>query len=177
MPKISSDEYTPAEDTFFLADHIQDIHGDTALDVGSGSGYLTKLLANNFSLVVGTEINYTVIKNQTYKTDNLICCNGSDALLIKFDLIICNMPYLATDEILDVATDGGEYGIEIPKNIINSVYQNMKDTSKFLFVVSSLSDFQRLINYAKTIGLSCRVIAKKKLFFEELIIIESVLSS
>ena len=52
-----------------------------------------------------------------YKTQNLICCNGSDALKIKFDFIVCNLPYLATDEILDIATDGGAEGFEIPKKI------------------------------------------------------------
>ena len=49
------------------------------LDIGSGSGYLTKLLCKNFSLVIGTDINYKVLQNQSsYKTDNLICYNSSD---------------------------------------------------------------------------------------------------
>ena len=69
---------------------------------------LQNYLEKSFSLVIGTDINYSVLKNQTYKTQNLICCNGSDALKIKFDFIVCNLPYLATDEILDIATDGGQ---------------------------------------------------------------------
>ncbi len=171
---MKNDEYPPSEDTFFIVDHIKDERGDFALDVGSGSGYLTKLLSENFSVVVGTDINCNVLMHQTYKTDNLICCNGSDALKIKFNLIVCNLPYLATDTILDVATDGGAEGFEIPKKIFDSVVENMAKNAKFIFVTSSLSNYQKLIDYAQKLGLKTRIIAKKKLFFEELILVESL---
>lgn len=156
-----------------MADIIENEKGDFALDIGSGSGYLTKLLSENFSLVVGTDINYEVLKHQTYKTKNLVCCHSSDALKIKFDLIVCNLPYLATDNILDIATDGGPEGLEIPLKIIKSAILCLNQTGKFLFVTSSLSNYQALIDSIKNEGLSAKVIAKKKLFFEELIIIEA----
>ena len=61
--KLSESEpYPPSEDTFFLADYIKNEKGDTALDIGSGSGYLTKLLTESFSFVVGTDINFQVLK-------------------------------------------------------------------------------------------------------------------
>lgn len=171
---IRNDEYEPAEDTFFMAEYVEKEKGRSALDVGSGSGYLTKLLSQNFSFVMGTDINFPVLKNQTYKTNNLICCNGADAINYKFDLIICNLPYLATDEILDIATDGGEEGFEIPKKILDSVYDKIKSHGKFIFVTSSLSNYQKLIDYAQKLGLKSQIIAKKKLFFEELILVESI---
>ena len=169
-----NDEYPPSEDTFFIVDNIEHEKGNFALDVGSGSGYLTKLLSGNFSLVVGTDINFEVLKNQTYKTKNLVCCNGSDALKIKFDFIVCNLPYLDTDEILDVATDGGAEGFEVPKKILDSLIHNLEENGKFVFITSSLSNYQKLIDYAQNLGLKTRIIAKKKLFFEELILIESI---
>jgi len=169
-----NDEYPPSEDTFFIVDNIEHEKGNFALDIGSGSGYLTKLLSENFSLVVGTDINFEVLKHQTYKTKNLVCCNGSDALKIKFDFIVCNLPYLATDEILDIATDGGAEGFEIPKKIFDSLIYNLEKNGKFVFITSSLSNYQKLIDYAQTLGLKTRILAKKKLFFEELILIESV---
>jgi release factor glutamine methyltransferase len=168
------EEYEPAEDTFFMAEYVEKERGKSALDVGSGSGYLTKLLSKNFSFVTGTDINFPVLKNQTYKTNNLVCCNGADAINYKFDLIICNLPYLATDEILDIATDGGEEGFEIPKKIFDSVYDKIKYRGKFIFVTSSLSNYQKLIDYAQKLGLKSHIIAKKKLFFEELILVESI---
>ena len=170
---LKNDEYPPSEDTFFIVNNIKNEKGNFALDVGSGSGYLTKLLSENFLFVVGTDINCEVLKHQTYKTNNLICCNGSDALKIKFDFIVCNLPYLATDEILDIATDGGDEGFEIPKKIFDSIIDNMAKNAKFVFVTSSLSNYQKLIEYAQKLGLKTRIIAKKKLFFEELILVES----
>ena len=175
MPKKSNlyDEYPPSEDTFFIASNIENERGASALDVGSGSGYLTKLLSERYSFVVGTDINFSVLKNQTYPTRNVVCCNGSDALNFEFDLVVCNLPYLATDEILDIATDGGTEGFEIPKKIFDSVVNNIKRGGKFIFVTSSLSNYQRLIDYTQKLGLSPKIIAKKKMFFEELILIEA----
>jgi release factor glutamine methyltransferase len=171
---LKNDEYPPSEDTFFMVDNIEHEKGNFALDVGSGSGYLTKLLCKNFSFVVGTDINCKVLKHQTYKTENIICCNGSDALKIKFDFIVCNLPYLATDEILDIATDGGTEGFEIPKKIFDSIIDNLAENGKFVFVTSSLSNYEKLIDYAQKLGLKTRIIAKKKLFFEELILVEGI---
>jgi len=172
---LKNEEYPPSEDTFFIANNIENEKGDCALDIGSGSGYLTKLLSKNFSLVVGTDINCEVLRHQTsYKTKNLICCNGSDALKIEFDFIVCNLPYLATEKILDIATDGGAEGFVIPKKIFDSALKNLKEKGKFVFVTSSLSNYQKLIDYAQNLGLKTKIVAKKKLFFEELILIESV---
>ena len=171
---LKNEEYPPSEDTFFIVDNIENEKGNFALDVGSGSGYLTKLLSKNFSFVVGTDINFNVLKNQTYKTKNIVCCNGSDALKIKFDFIVCNLPYLATDTIIDIATDGGEEGFEIPKKIFDSVINNMAENGKFIFITSSLSNYQKLIEYAQKLGLKTRIMAKKKLFFEELILVETI---
>ena len=171
---LKNEEYPPSEDTFFIVDNIENEKGNFALDVGSGSGYLTKLLSKNFSFVVGTDINFNVLKNQTYKTENIVCCNGSDALKIKFDFIVCNLPYLATDTIIDIATDGGEEGFEIPKKIFDSVINNMAENGKFIFITSSLSNYQKLIEYAQKLGLKTRIMAKKKLFFEELILVETI---
>ena len=170
---LKNEEYPPSEDTFFIAENIENEKGECALDIGSGSGYLTKLLSENFSLVVGTDINCKVLHHQSsYKTKNLICCNGSDALGIKFDFIVCNLPYLATDEILDIATDCGAEGFEIPKKIFDSVLNNLKEDGKFIFVTSSLSNYQKLIDYFQKLGMKTSIIAKKKLFFEELILVE-----
>jgi len=156
-----------------MADYLEKERGFYALDVGSGSGYLTKLLGKNFSFVVGTDIDFDVLKNQTYKTKNLVCCNGSDALQSEFDLVVCNLPYLATDEILDIATDGGAEGFEVPKKILDSTLKNIKKGGKFLFMTSSLSNYQKLIDYAQELGLCAKILAKKKLFFEELVLIEA----
>ena len=172
---IQEDEYMPSEDTFFVADYISTIprSGGVALDVGSGSGYLTRLLSENFDLVVGTDINFGALAKQTYKTDHLVCCSGSDAIHTQFDLVVCNLPYLATDDIACLATDGGPGGLQVPTRILKSVCRNIKQGGKFIFVTSSLSDYNTLITRTKLAGLEPRIIARKKLFFEELLLVEA----
>ena len=173
--KLSETEpYPPSEDTFFLADYIKNEKGESALDVGTGSGYLAALLEKSFSLVVGTDLSFNVLKKHEYFTANNVCCNGADALNQQFDLVICNMPYLNTDEVSDVRTDGGKDGLEIPIKIIESAKSRIKPGGKFIYVTSSLSDFKKLISYTELEGFNVNILAKKKLFFEELILVKAV---
>ena len=65
-------------------------------------------------------------------------------------------------------------GFEIPKKIFDSVYYKIKPNGKFVFVTSSLSNFEKLINYSEKLGLESHIVARKKLFFEELLLIESI---
>ena len=169
-----SEPYPPSEDTFFLADYIKNEKGESALDIGTGSGYLAALLEESFSFVVGTDLVFNVLKKQKYFTTNTICCNGADALNQQFDLVICNMPYLNTDKVSDVRTDGGNDGLEIPIKIIDSAKSRIKPGGKFIYVTSSLSDFKKLISYTELEGFNVNILAKKKLFFEELILVQAV---
>ena len=157
-----------------MADYIKNEHGKSALDVGTGSGYLANLLAKSFSVVIATDISFNVLKKQNYFTSNLICCNGADALNYQFDLVVCNLPYLNTDEILDVRTDGGKEGLAVPMKIISSITSRVKPDGKLIYITSSLSNFNGLIEYTKIKGFDVSIIAKKKLFFEELILVKAI---
>ena len=167
-----SNPYQPAEDTFFLADHIGNEEGDTALDIGTGSGFLAKILSHSFKLVIGTDVNINSLKQQLNPITNRICCNAADVFSKKFDLIICNLPYLATDEIIDIGTDGGIGGSEIPSQIIKSALSCLNESGKFIFVTSSLSDYEKLIRMVNSKGFKAEILARKKLFFEELILVQ-----
>ena len=171
---LEAEPYPPSEDTFFLADHIKNEKGESALDIGSGSGYLSSILKESFSLVIGTDILFNVLKKRNYYTENIICCSGADVINHQFDLIVCNMPYLNTDDISDVRTDGGKNGLEIPMKIIDSAKSCIKPGGKFIYVTSSLSDFKKLISYTKLAGFDVSILAKKKLFFEELMLVQGI---
>ena len=174
--KFSNNEpYAPAEDTYFLEDNLVNEKGKNALDIGTGTGYLTRTLSKNFSQVIGTDIDFNSLINQNKKTKNCICCDAADALNCKFDLIVCNMPYLQSDEISDRRVDGGKEGVEVPLKIIKSAVKCINDSGKMLFVTSSLANYEKLIEESKKFGLDLKIISRKKLFFEELIIVEAKL--
>ena len=163
-----NDPYLPAEDTYFLEDGICDEFGDLALEIGTGPGYITRVLEKKFKIVIGTDVNLQVLLGRKEK---LVCCDGAGALRNGFEVIVCNMPYLATDTIEDVATDGGPGGVLVPSKIIRSAVPHLAAGGRFYFVTSSLSDYEALIQEARRCGTRAKIVSRKKLFFEELLLI------
>ncbi|ABK77104.1 methylase of polypeptide chain release factor [Cenarchaeum symbiosum A] len=162
----------PAEDTYLLEDCIAGRSGDAALDMGCGTGYISRALGRSFGTVVGTDVDMLSLRGGSM--DRTVCCTGADALSCTFDLIVCNPPYLATDGILDRSTDGGRLGLEVPGRMVRSAAPLLKRGGSMLVVTSSLSDYAALMGVASSCGLECTICARKKLFFEELIVIEAV---
>lgn len=176
--KLSDNEpYAPAEDTYFLEDNLVNEKGKYALDIGTGSGYLSRNLSENFLEVIATDIDYYSLNNQNKKIKNRVCCDAADALNCKFDLIVCNMPYLQSDEISDRRVDGGKEGVQVPLKIIRSAIRCLNASGKMLFVTSSLANYEKLMDESKKLGLDVKILARKKLFFEELIIIEAKMTA
>ena len=175
--KLSNDEpYAPAEDTYFLEDNIINEKGDNALDIGTGTGYLSRTLSKNFSTVIATDIDFNSLREQSKKQENRICCDAAEVLNCKFDLIVCNMPYLQSDEISDRRVDGGPEGVVIPLRIIKSAVRCLGKSGKMLFVTSSLANYEKLISESQKLGLDLDIVARKKLFFEELLIVQAKLN-
>ena len=175
MQKESQNSYyIPAEDSIFLADYLENQKGKSALDIGTGSGILAKVLSKNFELVVATDINIFALKKAHEIIDNCVCCNAADALHTSFDLVVCNLPYLPSEELLDVSVDGLREGVEIPSMIIKSASQRIGKNGKMIFLTSSHANYNFLIDMCTSLGFDAKIVAKKKLFYEELILVECV---
>lgn len=175
MQKKSFDEYyKPAEDTLFLADGIQNEKGKNALDIGTGSGFLARVLCNNFELVVATDTNFCALEKAHEITENCICCNAADALNCNFDLVVCNLPYLPSEEIFDQAVDGLAEGLGVATNIIISASRVVRQSGKMVYLTSSLANYQELVRLTEGLGFSVKIISKKKMFFEELVLVECI---
>jgi release factor glutamine methyltransferase len=172
---IKTEYYSPAEDTLFFANHIQNEKGKSALDIGTGSGYLANILLANFEVVVATDISFDAIKKAYNLTQNCICCHSADPLTMKFDLVICNMPYLPSEKIIDSTVDGLDEGLIVPLEIITSAKNVIKNGGKMMYLTSSLANHKRLLEETELLGFYTKIIATKKMFFEELILIEAVL--
>jgi release factor glutamine methyltransferase len=174
LQKSYNECYDAAEDTLFFADNIKDEKGKAALDIGTGTGFLANVLAQNFELVVSTDINLEAVKKAHKIIESCICCNAADALSFDFDLVVCNLPYLPSEEILDSAVDGSREGIEVSLKLIQSAGTVIKKTGKLIYLTSSLANYTKLIDSTKQLGFSTKILAKKKLFFEELVLVECI---
>jgi release factor glutamine methyltransferase len=171
--------YKPSDDTFLIADIISGFYGNYALEIGSGTGYLTRILCKNFRFVIATDIDLNAIRQTKSSLGNfrnkvLLCCDISYPVRFRFDLIISNPPYLPQDkeDIFDDAIYGGITGLETTFKILNLAKSNLKDKGKIVIVRSSLTRDEEFSKYVKQNFLTAKIIARKKLFFETLEIIE-----
>ena len=172
---IKTEYYSPAEDTIFFANYLQNEKGKYALDVGTGSGYLANVLLPNFEVVVATDIDFEAVKKTHHLIENCICCNSADPLTIKFDLVVCNLPYLPSDKINDPTVDGLDEGLIVPLQIIKSAKNVIKKDGRMLYLTSSLANYKKLLEETESLGFHAKIIAIKKMFFEELILVQAVL--
>jgi release factor glutamine methyltransferase len=188
--------YLPSEDSILLADCLKDYSGDIALDIGVGSGIITQSLCENFKKVVGTDLEFEILKkcNEDVATDTLkdsnkklknekgfelVCADAASAFRSNiFDLVVSNPPYLPEDydnegmKIYDRAIYGGKNGIQVTLKIIKSSLATLKREGKLLIIVSSLSDISRLQELLELLNLNMKKIVEKRLFFETLFVVE-----
>lgn len=188
--------YLPSEDSILLADCLKDYSGNIALDIGVGSGIITQTLCENFKKVIGTDLEFEILKkckedvvnnaskDSEKKLENergfeLVCADAASAFRDNiFDLVVSNPPYLPEDcdnegvKIYDRAIYGGENGIQVTLKIIKSSLATLKREGKLLIIVSSLSDISRLQELLELLNLNMKKIVEKRLFFETLFVVE-----
>lgn len=166
--------YKPSEDTFLLAECIEHIKGDKALDICTGSGYIAYILSKNFKQVVATDIDFKTLLDAKRDNISYICCDSCSCLNTKFDLITVNPPYLPSDKIEDITIDGGKEGIEITLKIVDRCMHLMHENSRMFVVSSSLANINKLLKIVKLNG---KIVNSKRIGFEDIVIIEFELSS
>jgi release factor glutamine methyltransferase len=168
--------YLPSDDTIFLSDVVNHYHGDLALEIGTSSGTIFRELSKNFSIAIGTDIDFNSLKHSLSmsKNDRLICCDAATALHnVKFDLIVSNPPYLPNAvNHTDKTVDGGPTGIEVSIHFLTNAIDKLNNNGKILILVSNLSDKEKLDRFISQNNLTKKQIAQKDLFYEMLQIIE-----
>ena len=179
--KLRREVYKPAEDSFLLAENLLVEKGDAVLDLGTGTGILALTAAEKADRVVGTDINPIAVElaRENARVNGIgnaefIQCDLFPPGNERFDLIVFNPPYLPVKEpgLLEKAWSGGEGGIEIIERFLDSVSDYLKDDGVFELLVSSLGDMERIDELMKKNQIEYEIIAKRKLFFEELSVIK-----
>lgn len=169
--------YSPAEDSYFFSGFLKDYlkkfrKGINYLDMGTGSGILSEVASEFFGRenILAADINPVAVKFVKNKGFNSVKSNLFEAVEGKFDLITFNAPYLPKNckepRGSRVATTGGEKGDEISVRFLKQAKKHLNKNGKVLLLISSLTPMSRIDKFKPN------VVAKKKLFMEELSILE-----
>ena len=154
--KVGTGCFIPRSDTELLANSAIELlpAGGKFVDICSGSGCISKAVATNRTDANGTALDYYP-KPLEFSTLNLADCENVvvkrfDALdeddyktLGKVDMIICNPPYIPTEDIVfldtnvqfepETALDGGEDGLKYYRAVVEYGDKCLNPGGFFLF--------------------------------------------
>jgi len=179
--------YEPKEDSQLLAETIPaGIHGK-ALDLGCGTGIQTiNLLEKGANHVTASDVNLNAVANAKQNLETLGLQNKASLIESdlfsafsgkKFDVIVFNPPYLPSEEIRDSAVDGGKLGRLFLDKFLREAPGHLNPDGVIYFLHSSLNDEKLTQRFLKELGYSHKVLARKKMFFEEIQVIEARLKA
>ncbi len=171
-----SELYEPCEDTFLLASALQKYQLGKVLDIGTGTGYLAMIAAKKAKSVLAVDKNPKAVAycKKKYKMHNVIFRQSDLFSHVhgKYDTIIFNPPYLPYDwrepKSSQLATTGGKHGYELLVRFINESPAYLESTGRILIVFSSLTNKQKIDECILCNMLEKKVVAAKKIPFEEL---------
>ena len=180
--------YPPAEDSWLLEECIvrEDLRGKKCLDMGCGSGIQSvSLLRAGAEKVFAVDVNSNALEATKLRAQKLGHSAGaiiflrsdlfsSLAPLEKFDFIAFNPPYVPSEEIKWRDTDGGKKGAEVIEKFVEKVGGRLNKGGVLLLLLSSLNEPEKILARLKKHGFAGDVAARKKLFFEELIVFRAV---
>ena len=174
--------YYPREDSLLLAKVIEQEHlkKKRILEIGSGSGFLAILMAQQGAEVVASDINEEAVKavKSNARNNNIVLrvvsSNLFEKIEGKFDFIVFNPPYLPEKTLhRDKQYYGGRTGREVIHKFIESSGSHLKKGGKILIVISSITGEKEVIEIFHSCGFTSKVAARQKVPWEELIVIEA----
>jgi release factor glutamine methyltransferase len=173
--------YPPSEDSYFMSEILERIIPNLLkknsnikfLEMGCGSGIQLQTASDcgiKKENIFGADINVNAVNHCKNLGFKCIHSNLFSAFKGKFDLIVFNPPYLPDDkkEPADskIATTGGKKGGELINKFLRQARKHLTDSGRIILLVSSLT---KSIDFS---GYNAEVLGTKKMFFEELKILE-----
>ena len=166
--------YEPAEDSYLILEQVKEYvkPGMKVLDVGCGSGILSRAAKDLGADVIATDINPECVEYVKKLDVNAIVSDLFENVEGKFDLIIFNPPYLPRDDMEPadsaLSTTGGEKGSEIIDSFLQEAHKFLEEDGKILLLFSSFT--LDVLDMFDIYGYKYEMISKKKLDFEELFV-------
>lgn len=175
--------YGAAEDSQLLAESALETvtDGDTVLDCGTGSGYVGERVRETDARVIASDLNPHACEQARKSGLETVRGNLLDPFRASvFDVVLFNPPYLPThpenewDDWMEVALSGGESGRAVIEPFLESVGRVLVANGVGLLLVSSLTDFGTVIEYAERNGFETNVVAEESFPFETLSVVKLI---
>ncbi|MAG22380.1 MAG: hypothetical protein CL943_03715 [Candidatus Diapherotrites archaeon] len=171
--------YAPREDSFLLEETVEVKANDFVLDLGCGSGIQGISAAlKGAKKVLSVDINKEALEC-TAKNAKLLGVgerietresNLFENIKEQFDCIIFNPPYVPSKEKKWKDTDGGKQGREVLDLFLEQFPEHLREQGTCFFLQSSLNSEAESSKKLCFFDLSFSVIARRKLFFEEIMV-------
>ena len=185
--------YLPREDSFLLESKIlkEKLRSKKCLDLGTGSGILGRaMLRAGAKEVWFADINFDAIKvakRNLKKSKEHKFLDKSKSVRVhfiesnlfsalekeKFDLIAFNPPYVPSDEIKWLDTDGGEEGMQVIEKFLLDFEKHLEKKGVLLLLFSSLNNKKRIFYLLKKQKFSFKIIAEQSFFFEKIFVLRA----
>jgi release factor glutamine methyltransferase len=182
---VCNEVYPPEEDTYLLlrVALAEARSEDAAIEIGCGSGLISRELAGRVRRLLATDINPAAIRAirsigaaGTAEID-VVRADLFRGLRGRFDLVIFNPPYLPTAEEertpgwMNYALDGGRSGRETINRFLEDLPDHLAPGGRALLLISSLTGQREVQAKAAAVGLGTRVMATERCFFEQLYVL------
>jgi release factor glutamine methyltransferase len=175
--------YPPREDTYLLARAVmlEADEEDLVLEVGTGSGYISRCLQECGARVLATDINPHAVKTARSEGLDVVRTDLFSGLRGPFDLIVFNPPYLPTrpeeriDDWLEYALDGGPDGRSVIKRFAEGVRDLLSPRGRVLILISSVTGCREVMDLFLKQGFRVEIYQKERVDGEELVVLKCVM--
>lgn len=195
--EVPESVYSPSDDTDLLAETLRVPRGARVLDMCAGSGVLGLLAALRAREVLlvdddpaAVEASRANAARNGLRNVRALRSDLFERVRGRFDLILFNPPYLPQGEgagelfLYDElqarwrnvgfhAWDGGPDGRRVIDRFLGQFGRHLAPGGRLHMIGSSLSDYGRTVDALRRQGLEARILARRRYFFEEVVVLSA----
>ncbi len=180
--------YEPREDSFLLAEAVEEFAEGSVLDMGTGCGIQGIIAAGKTSVgkVLACDVSEKALAAARLNAEangvagkiSFVKTNLFSAVKNEFDTIAFNPPYLPTEpggkKFPDaVAWDGGRGGRKVVDRFLEEFQSHLAPGGKLLLLSSSLSGTRETLERLGAAGYGTEIVGEKSFFFEKITVIKA----
>ena len=174
--------YQPSEDTWLLLDYVKTLgRMGRGVEIGSGTGIVSYELLSHLDELVAVDIDWgsaeatreRLARSGEWGRCHVVCSDGFSAFREGpvFDLVVSNPPYLEPEGLGDRAIEGGWRFLA---RLFTEASRRLRRGGVIIVVASSLTEgLDRMVSEARGLGFRVGVAARRRLFFEELMVLRA----